>query len=120
MNGRGYKDLIVWQKSVDFAEMIYKTTSKFPQSEMYGLVSQLRRASVSIPSNIAEGSKRKPKDQIPFLRIAFGSGSEIETKLELCRRFGYIGSSDYNNLEEKLSEIMKILSKLIFNKSSNI
>ena len=71
-----YKELIVWQKSVELVEHIYHLTKKFPKEEVYGLVSQMRRASVSIPSNIAEGRlRRSKKDFIQFLQIAFGSGA---------------------------------------------
>ena len=77
-----YKQLIVWQKSVEFSIAIYKLTNGFPISENFGLISQMRRASVSIPSNLAEGSKRGTiKDYVSFLRISSGSAAELETQL---------------------------------------
>ena len=75
-----YKDLIVWQKSMEIVVLIYKLTEQFPTNEIYGLTSQIRRCSVSVPSNIAEGSRRGgQKDYRHFLTIAFGSGAELET-----------------------------------------
>src|SRR3989344_5311138 len=82
-----YKELIVWQKSVELVEHIYHLTKKFPKEEVYGLVSQMRRASVSIPSNIAEGRlRRSKKDFIQFLQIAFGSGAELETQIIISKK----------------------------------
>lgn len=78
----GYKNLDVWKKSFELAKVVYTTTKHFPKEELYGLVSQIRRAVVSLPSNIAEGSKRSSrKDFCQFLRIAQGSGAELETQL---------------------------------------
>lgn len=80
-----YKELIVWQKAVELSTIIYKETTSFPSEERYGLQSQIRRAAVSIPSNIAEGSKRGTiKDCASFLRIAHGSAAELETKAYYC------------------------------------
>lgn len=84
-----HRELIVWQKSMDLAVKIYAYTSKFPSDEKFGLVSQMRRAAVSISSNIAEGSRRRGKDLRNFLTIAFGSASELETQLELTKRLEY-------------------------------
>ncbi|MEK9175227.1 MAG: four helix bundle protein [Patescibacteria group bacterium] len=111
--GNGYKDLIVWQKSKKFCINVYKLTEEFPKSEIFGLTSQLRRAAVSIPSNIAEGSKRNTsKDQHQFYAIAYGSGAEIETQLEISKEL-------FPQLEDKIiilgndiSEIMRMLNKL--------
>ena len=114
MNKKGYKNLIVWQKSMGLAESIYKITSNFPENEKYGLVSQMRRCSVSIPSNIAEGSRRTEKERTNFLRTFFGSGSELETQLDLSNRLGFMSESDYNKTVEMLSEVMKMLNKMIF------
>lgn len=81
-----YKDLIVWQKAIKLAVMIYQITSSFPKEEVYGLTSQLRRAAVSIPSNIAEGRHRgSRKDFLQFLRIAYASGAEVETQLLIAK-----------------------------------
>lgn len=83
---KGYKDLVLWQKAMGLVVLVYKLTNSFPEGERYGLVLQLRRCAVSIPSNIAEGSKRgTKKDFHHFLLIAFGSGAELETQLEIAR-----------------------------------
>ena len=111
--GFGYKGLTVWQKAMDLVENIYKVTQNFPREEQYGLTSQLRRASISIPSNIAEGSRRTgEKDTKHFFVIAFGSASEIETQLELSLRLNYINQSEYYKLITLLEEILKMLNKL--------
>ena len=114
---KGYKDLLVWQKAKTFCVKIYKITEKFPKTEIYGLTSQLRRASISIPSNIAEGSRRAHnKEQIQFYMVAYGSGAEIETQLEIAKDlFPYL-SDEIIILEEQLDEIMKMLNKLINSK----
>jgi len=112
-----YKDLIVWQKSKDLAVRVYKITKKFPDQEKYGLMSQMRRNSISIPSNIAEGSRRSTKkDFRNFLCIAFGSGAELETQLIIALEVGLLPEGDYNKLNENLTEIMKILNKMILNR----
>ncbi len=111
--GSGYKDLIVWQKAKSFCVDIYKLTDEFPKSELFGLVSQLRRASVSIPSNIAEGSKRTTtKDQRQFYAVAYGSGAEIETQLIIAKELFIELKDKIEILENNLSEIMRMLSKL--------
>ena len=82
-----YRDLIVWQKSMDLVVEIYKLTKNFPKSEIYGLTSQMKRCAVSIPSNIAEGRRRgSRKDYRHFLIIAYGSGAELETQIEIVKR----------------------------------
>lgn len=109
-----YKNLLVWQKSVKFCILVYKTTNTFPEQEKFGLTSQLRRASVSIPSNIAEGSKRSTdKDYKSFIRIAHGSGAEVETQLLIAKELGYLSSTTYITLIEMLDEIMKMLGAFI-------
>jgi len=110
---KSYKELIVWQKSVILCTEIYKATNSFPKSEIYGITSQIRRSSVSIPSNIAEGHSRGKKEFIQFLRIAFGSGSELETQLLIALKIKYITEKDYNELNLLLVEIMKMLNKLM-------
>ena len=112
--GAGYKDLIVWQKAKDFCVAIYKLTEKFPRSELFGLIAQLRRAAVSIPSNIAEGTKRNTsKDQRQFYAIAYGSGAEIETQLVIAREWFPKLASEINTLEEVLREVMRMLNRLV-------
>lgn len=109
-----YEDLIVWQKSMDMVEAVYILTKEFPKDEVYGLSSQMRRAVVSIPSNIAEGSRRNTdKDFCHFLNMAFGSGAELETQLKISKRLGYSNSKKYEYTESLLDEIMKMLNSLI-------
>ena len=111
-----YKDLIVWQKSMQLVRLVYVLSDSFPTKEMYGLTSQIRRASVSIPSNIAEGSRRgSRKDYRQFLLVAFGSGSELETQLEIAAMLGFV-SAENNDMKlalSLLSEVMKMLNALI-------
>lgn len=108
-----YKDLIVWQKAIRLVKEIYKITEYFPQVERYGLSSQMRRAAVSIPSNIAEGYSRKHRQEyIQFVRIAFSSGAELETQLIIARDLGFIRAEDSDTITELLMEIMKMLYKL--------
>lgn len=110
---RTFKDLDVWQKSIVFATMVYSLTKSFPKEEVYGLVSQLRRASVSIASNIAEGSKKSKKEFANFIKIAQGSGAEIETQLLIAYNLGYITNvEDLKKVEDDLESIMKMLSRL--------
>ena len=111
---RQYKNLIVWQKSVQFSIKLYKITSKFPDKEKFGLISQICRAGVSLPSNIAEGSKRSTKkDFRSFLYIAHGSGAELETQLYIAKELSYIEEKEYTVLIQELDEIMKILAVFI-------
>jgi len=112
--GAGYKDLIVWQKGKDFCVAIYKLTEKFPRSELFGLTAQLRRAAVSIPSNIAEGTKRNTsKDQRQFYAVAYGSGAEIETQLMIAKELFPKLASEIDILEEDLREVMRMLNRLV-------
>ena len=116
MSVESYKDLIVWQKSVELVIAVYGLTDRFPRSEMYGLVSQMRRAAVSIPSNIAEGRRRSSrKDFRNFLLNAFGSGAELETQVEIARRLGFGKSSDYSRVDSLLDEVMRMLNKMVSN-----
>lgn len=109
-----YKDLLVWQKSIDLVSDIYKLTEKFPKSEMYGLSSQMQRAAVAIPSNIAEGQRRAYKKEfIQFLHISYGSGAELETQLEICKRLYNDKDLNYTVIESNLEIIMKMLNSLI-------
>ena len=86
-----YQELIVWQKAVDLCVLIYKITDTFPKSELYGLTNQIRRSSVSIPSNIAEGSMRGHKEFIQFLKVSYGSGGELETQLIIALKVDFLG-----------------------------
>ena len=107
-----FKELEIWKRSRLFSSSIYEVTSKFPSSEKFGLTNQLRRASVSIPSNIAEGSSRNSdKDFIHFLRIAIGSAYEIETQLLIAHDLGFLSKENLQKLIKELEEIIKMSSK---------
>jgi four helix bundle protein len=111
---RGFKGLMAWQKAYSLTLEIYKVTEKFPRTEVYGLGSQLQRAAVSIPANIAEGYERNHrKEYVQFLYISKGSLGEVETHLMIAKDLGYISGSDYSALEEKRSETTRLLSGLI-------
>ena len=111
---KSYRDLIVWQKAMDVADDIYSLTSRFPKNEAYGLTSQLRRASVSIPSNIAEGQSRGTTTEfLRFLSIAQGSRAEVETQLLLSKRLAYIDDEELYKALKDLEEIAKMLHTLI-------
>lgn len=109
---KSYKELELWQVSMDLVLVVYKITEQFPKSELYGLTAQVRRSIVSIPSNIAEGSSRKgTKEFIQFLWISNGSLSEFETQIEIAFRLGYI--KNINEVIEKVKHIRKMLLGLI-------
>ncbi len=115
-----YKDLIVWQKSIELAKKVYILTQQFPKQEQYGLVSQMNRAAVSIPSNIAEGKLRQsPKEFRQFLFIAFASGGELETQIEIAKSLKELKHINFSEVEELLIEIMKMLNKLLSTLSPN-
>ena len=107
-----YRALIVWQKSMDLVVKLYELTREFPQEEQYALTSQMRRAVVSIPSNISEGSRRRGKDQKYFLVIAYGSASELETQLEISRRLRYGKEPIRKQVEALLVEVLRMLNKM--------
>ena len=107
-----HKKLEVWKKSVDFVTEVYKVTADFPSDELYGLVSQMRRAAISIPSNLAEGAARGTNELILFVRIAIGSSSELDTQLEISRRLGYLPDEVYRSLDTKLAQIDRMLNGL--------
>jgi four helix bundle protein len=109
-----YKNLIVWQKSIALVTDIYKLTEKFPSTERYGIISQLTRAIISIPSNIAEGWGRElPSNYLQFLRIARGSLMEAETIILISKNLKYIEDNDYLEINKKVDEVGKILQGLI-------
>lgn len=109
-----HKDLLVWKKSIDLVEQIYKFTKQFPKEELYGITNQMRRCVVSIPANIAEGSGRKNKAEfIQFLHIALGSASELETHLIISQRLGFLSINSYDEIMNALNEIIKMTCGLI-------
>ena len=111
-----YRDLVVWQKSMLVIKAAYELTATFPKSEIYGLTSQMRRAAVSIPSNIAEGSRRStPKDYRKFLLNSFGSGAELETQIEIAHDLSFTKLTESKNLRGLLDEVMRMLNRLTAN-----
>jgi four helix bundle protein len=111
---KSHKDLFVWQKAIDLAECVYAVTERFPQREMYGLVSQMRRAVVSISSNIAEGRNRGTrKDYAHFLQIAYGSCAELETQLIIAQRLRFCSEPDLETATLQLTEVAKMLHVMI-------
>ncbi len=105
-----FKELAVWQKSMDLAEMVYKLTADFPGDERFGLQSQIKRCVVSIASNIAEGAGRNSKNEFKhFLSIALGSSYELETQLSLALRFNYINNDSLDVVVVKLNEVQKMI-----------
>jgi four helix bundle protein len=106
---RNYRDLILWQKAMDLVELVYRITIHFPQDELYGLRSQIRRAAVSIPSNIAEGEGRHSTgDFLRFLAIANGSRREVETQTIISQRLGYITEQECTNVLALASEVGRL------------
>ena len=106
---RPHKKLNVWKKAINFVTSIYEVTESFPESEKFGLVSQMRRAAVSIPSNIAEGAARNSnKEFLQFLSIAQGSASELETQLIISEKLGFL-KVENSLLFEELEEISRML-----------
>ena len=104
-----YKTLKKWQKSVDLAVKVYKSTEQFPREEVYGLTSQVRRSAVSIPSNIAEGSGRNSdKEFNNFLGYSQGSSFELETQLIIANRIGLLKNATFQDLQENITEIQKM------------
>ncbi|MEF9479691.1 four helix bundle protein [Chryseobacterium sp. RRHN12] len=109
-----FKELLVWQRSIDFVTEIYRNTEAFPKDEIYGLTSQIRKAAVSIPSNIAEGNSRRSKpDYLQFLKISRGSCAEVETQLIISKNLKFLKENEHLKLNEKIIEISKMLNGLI-------
>ena len=113
---RAHKNLDVWCESISLATEVYKLTDNFPKSEIYGLTSQMRRASVSVPSNIAEGAARNSsKEFAHFLNIAGGSLSELDTQIEIASNLGYLSKESRSLIDERVSAISGKLAGLITN-----
>ena len=107
-----YRSLIVWQKSMELVKKVYKITNTFPQEELFGLTSQIKRSVISIPSNIAEGKGRQTnKEFVQFLYIALGSLYELQTQMELAYELGFIDKIE--DVENLMIEIEKMLNALI-------
>jgi four helix bundle protein len=113
MSGKNYQDLIAWQKAMDLVEMIYGATRGFPREEIYGLVSQVRRATVSIPSNIAEGQGRTTTKEFQnFLSIAHGSIREVETQILIAQRLNYLQKDQAQQILDHASETGRLIKGL--------
>ena len=111
---KSHKDLLVWQKAVELVVTVYRITSTFPRDELYGLVSQIRRSAVSIPSNIAEGAARQTKREFQqFLHIALGSASELETQFIIAGRLGYCDALQLEAMLREMDQIRRMLLGLI-------
>jgi four helix bundle protein len=109
---RDYKDLHVWQKAMDLAKQIYSLTGGFPSEEKFGLVSQLRRAAVSVPSNIAEGQARNTTGEyVQFLSHAEGSAAELDTQLRLSIELGYCAGADVEDVFRLVTDVQKMLKR---------
>ncbi len=110
MKVHNFKELHVWRKAMDVVEKAYVLTSSFPREEKFGLVSQIQRAAVSIPSNLAEGGGRVSNKELQhFISIAMGSSYELETQMQLALRFNYISQEQLKEFELLLSEVQKML-----------
>ena len=111
---QSYRDLIVWQKAMVVVKFVYELSAQFPDAERFGLVSQMRRSAVSIPSNIAEGRYRSTKkDYCQFLTIAFASGAELETQIEVASMLGLANQNEIEKVKSVLTEVMKMLNAMI-------
>ncbi|NUQ28900.1 MAG: four helix bundle protein [Acidobacteriaceae bacterium] len=110
---KSFRELLVWQKAMQLAESVYRNTEGFPSREIYGLAAQMRRAAVSIPSNIAEGSNRGTrKDYRQFITIARGSANELQTRIELAQRIGLLADKAGEELQIQTLEISRMLHNL--------
>ncbi|WP_263416123.1 four helix bundle protein [Terriglobus albidus] len=110
---KSFRELLVWQKSMQLAESVYRNTDGFPPREIYGLAAQMRRAAVSIPSNLAEGSNRGTrKDYRQFVTIARGSANELQTQIELAQRIGLLASKAGEELQMQTLEVSRMLHNL--------
>ncbi len=111
---RDFRTLTVWQKAHRLALAVYKATTTFPQAELYGLTSQIRRSCASIPANIAEGCGRRGDAELArFLQVAMGSASELEYHLLLAHDLGLLANSDYDGLSRGVTEVKRMLTSLI-------
>ena len=109
MEIKSYKELTAYVKGYETVKIVYKMTQRFPKDEMYGLVTQMRRAAISIPSNIAEGYMRGHNEYIQFLKIALGSCAELETQLSLSKDLGFCNADDFKIAYELNTEAIKLI-----------
>ena len=114
MKVKTYQELIVWQKAMDLVELVYKSSRGFPREEVYGLTSQIRRAAVSIASNIAEGQgRRTTPDFLRHLSIAYGSLLETETQLLIAQRLKYLAKPSFDDVMKQTAEVGRLLNGLM-------
>jgi len=112
--GQSYRDLVVWQKAMEVVTEVYRVSQGFPKEEVYGLTSQLRRAAVSVPSNIAEGQGRKgAKEFQQFLAQARGSLLELETQIQIAQNLGYLQPVQVERLLQRTAEVGRMLNGLM-------
>ncbi len=110
---KSYKELIVWKKAIQLVKEVFILTEKFPKSELYGLISQMRRAAIAIPSNIAEGYGRKsPKEYFQFYSIAYGSALELETQIIIAKELKFALDIDFENTDNLLEEVLRMLNSM--------
>lgn len=108
---KSYKELIVWQKAIQLVKEIFILTDKFPRSELYGIIAQIRRAAISIPSNIAEGYGRKSsKEYGQFYSIAYGSALELETQIIIAKELRFAKDEDFEKVNQLLEEVLRMLN----------
>jgi four helix bundle protein len=118
---KSHRDLIAWRKAMDLVVEVYEITKTFPKEELYGLTSQMRRAAVSIPANIAEGQGRRSKPEFrQFLGNARGSLLELDTHLELALRLDYLKAVQYEGINQRVIEVGRIVNGLLRSLSSNL
>jgi four helix bundle protein len=114
LNERPHKRLDLWKKAIEMVAKVYEVTKEFPREEVYGLTSQLRKAAVSVPSNIAEGlTRRSAADKLHFLNISQASCCEIDTQAEIALKLGFFGEKKFDLLEEHLIHVQRLLGGLI-------
>ena len=114
MTAKSFRDLIVWQRSIQLATSIYRATSRFPREETYGLIAQLRRSAVSVPSNIAEGQGRSSTGEFrQFLGVARGSNFELQTQLEIARQLGIGDAKSIDDAEALSHEVGKMIHAIL-------
>jgi len=121
MKVKSYKELDVWEKGIEIVDRIYEITADFPQSQLYGLTSQMQRAAISIPSNIAEGFARgHTAEYKQFLRVALSSCAELDTQLVIARRRNYVTEAEYLELQKNLDHESRMIMNLIKSLSKNV
>ncbi|EFK96660.1 23S rRNA-associated protein [sediment metagenome] len=117
---KDFKDLEVWQRGIELVKNVYTSSQRFPKEEMYGLVNQMRRAAISVVSNIAEGKARQTKNEyIQFLHIALGSAAELETQVIVSNKLGYMENNCIQMLLEEINHVTRMIRKLIRSLRSN-